>query len=237
MLFGVQERRGFIVLTGEIGSGKTTVCRQFLSQLGQEVKTAVILNPNLSSLDLMAAIVKDFGIKPSGINKKDYFDDLNTTLLEWAHRGQNACLVIDESQCLSTRVLEEIRLLTNLETAKQKLLQIVLIGQPELRDIIRRPELTQLRQRIGVSFHLSGLNPQETKDYVYHRLQCVQEKKMELHFTESVLESIYLTTRGIPRLINSLCDRILMSAYAKGTQQIDWEIAQPAVEEIAFICA
>lgn len=237
MLFGVKQRRGFIVVTGEIGAGKTTLCRHFLSDLSPDIKTAVVLNPNLSGTHLLASIVQDFGIECRGKSKKDYFDALNRFLLEGLEKGQNACLIIDEAQCLSVRVLEEVRLLSNLETSKQKLLQIVLMGQPELKDILLRPDLTQLRQRVGVLYHLKGLSLSGTRSYIEHRLECVREGVHPVVFDNFVIGKIHLVTRGIPRLINALSDRILMSAYAQHTRSITWEISQAAFEEMDLICA
>jgi general secretion pathway protein A len=237
MVFGIEQRRGFIAVTGEIGAGKTTLCRQLMLQLPRETKTAVILNPNLSGTHLLATILRDFGVECKGRTKKHYFDALNEFLLSGLERHQNACIIIDESQCLSTKVLDEIRMLSNLETSQRKLLQIVLMGQPELRGILERPQLTQLRQRVSVFCHLKALDRNETRDYIEHRLQCAQEGSCEIVFDQFVINKIYETTRGIPRLINSLCDRILMAAFAGQTKGITWEVARTAFEETAFICS
>jgi len=237
MLFGVKQRRGFIVVTGEIGAGKTTLCRRFLGNLSSEIKTAVILNPNLSGTHLLASIVQDFDIPCRGKSKKDYFDALNHFLLEGLEQGQNAVLIIDEAQRLSAKVLEEVRLLSNLETSKQKLLQIVLMGQPELKDILLRPDLTQLRQRVGVLYHLKGLSLSGTRSYIEHRLECVREGVHPVVFDNFVIGKIHLATRGIPRLINALSDRILMSAYAQHTRLITWEVSQAAFEEMDLVCS
>lgn len=236
LTFGVLERKGFVVVTGEIGAGKTTLCRQFLRQLPPEVKTAVILNPTLSSTHLLASVVQDFGIECRGRTKKHYFDALNLFLLEGLEKKQNACLIIDEVQCLKPKALEEIRLLSNLETHNQKLLQIILIGQPELRQILSAPGLTQLRQRINVFCHLKGLDLEETRSYINHRLGYAQEKGRRVHFQEEVIEKIYLMSRGIPRLINALADKILMSAYLHHTHNITLEAARDGFEEMNFIC-
>ncbi len=236
MIFGIQMRRGFIVVTGEIGAGKSTLCRQFLQDIPAEIKTAVVLNPNMSGTHLLGHIVKDFGIQCKGNTKQEYFEALNAFLLEGIAHQQNACLVIDEAQCLGVRLLEEIRLLTNLETGKQKLLQIILMGQPELRDILAKPELTQLRQRIGVFCQLQGMSLDEMKDYALHRLHHASESLCQLSFEEAIWPRIHQISRGIPRLINSLCDRILMAAFAQQTKEISMELAAPAFEEMAFIC-
>jgi len=237
MLFGIEQRRGFIVVTGEIGAGKTTLCRRLLHQLSPDMKTAVILNPNLSATHLLAAIVHDFGIECKGRTKKHYFDALNAFLLKGLGRNENACLIIDETQCLSRKVIEEIRLLSNLETSERKLLQIVLMGQPELKDILMHPSLTQLRQRIGVFCHLGGLDSNETQSYIEHRLSSVTDGNTRLSMTADVINKIHEMTRGIPRLINGLCERILMCAYAQQTTEITMNVSHDAFEDAAFICA
>jgi len=236
MLFGVEQRKGFVVLTGEIGAGKSTLCRKFIVQVPGGIKTAVILNPNLSGTHLLASIVRDFGIECKGKTKRHYFDALNRFLIEGLDQNRNACLIVDEAQCLSVRVLEEIRLLCNLETSKRKLLQIILMGQPELRDLLKRPQLTQLRQRVGVYVHLRGLDPEETREYILHRLAHSTGGNSEIELDSIVIEKIHETTRGIPRLINALCDRIMMSAFSANTRHITWEVSRNAFEEMAFIC-
>jgi general secretion pathway protein A len=237
LIFGIENRRGFLVVTGEIGGGKTTICRQVLHQLPETTKTAVILNPNISPTHLMATIVDEFGIEPGGKTKRHYYEALNRFLLEGLTQGRNACIIIDEAQCLSPKVLDEIRLLSNLETSQKKLLQIVLMGQPELRELLQKPSLTQLRQRIGVHCHLRPLSQEDTKNYIEHRLSQVDQGNCELTFDPDVLQKIYDITRGIPRLINALCDRILMSAYAGQTKVINEDVANSAFEETAFVCA
>ena len=237
MIFGIEQRRGFIVVTGEIGAGKTTLCRHFLNQLSPSVRTAVILNPNLSGSHLLASIVKDFGITAAGDSKKNYFDALNDFLIHGLENNQNTCVIIDEAQCLNPKVLEEVRLLTNLETTKQKLLQVVLTGQPELKDVLLKPALKQLRQRVGVSVHLKGLEAQETGDYIQSRLHYVQEGEQGLMFHEDVVVKIHELSRGIPRLVNAICDRILMAAFARQTKEVTMEVAQSAFDEMAFVCA
>jgi len=237
MIFGIERRRGFAVITGEIGAGKTTIARQLLHRLPATTKTAVILNPNLSAAHLLATIVRDFGVECHGKTKRHYFDALNTFLLNGLEQNQNACLIIDEAQCLNTKVLDEIRMLSNLETSQQKLLQIILMGQPELRGMLERPSLTQLRQRVGVFCHLKALNLDETRDYICYRIERVKKGEGRIDFDYEVIEKIYEMSKGIPRLINSLCDRILMSAFSQQTKHITWAIAANAFEETAFICA
>jgi len=237
MLFGVKQRRGFIVVTGEIGAGKTTLVRHFLQQLPQDLKTAVILNPKISTTHLLSSVARDFGIPNPGKTRRSIYEGLSKFLLQGMQHDQNACLIIDESQCLNVKVLEEIRLLSNLETAKQKLIQIVLVGQPEMREVLMQPSLTQLRQRIGVYVHLNGLSRDDTSAYIEHRLQQVGDGTVKILFESSVIRKIHEISRGIPRLINALCDRILMSAFAQQTYAIHDSVAATAFEELAFICA
>lgn len=237
LLFGVEQRRGFIVLTGEIGAGKTTLCRHFLNELSRDIKTAVILNSKISSIHLLTAVAHDFGIDVKRHTKKKIYESMSQFLLEGIEHNQNACLVIDEAQGLTVKLLEEIRLLSNLETAKQKLIQIVLMGQPELKDLLMKPSLTQLRQRIGVFVHLRGLDLDDASDYIRHRLQYAGRGVCTVSFSQEVLIRIHQMTRGIPRLINTVCDKILMAAFAAQTREISLDIAESAFEEAAFMCA
>lgn len=237
MMFGVQQRRGFIVVTGEVGSGKTTLCRKFLRQINPEIKTAVILNPKVSGLHLLTSIIHDFGIPFQGKSKKDIFEALNKFLLDGMPKNQNACLIIDEAQCLSPKVIEEIRLLSNLETSKRKLLQIVLMGQPELRDVLKKPNLRQLRQRIGVYVHLKGFDLFQTGEYIRHRLGLANQGSATLEFDSELVSHIYKCSGGSPRLVNTICDRILMAAFIRKVRnKIDMAVAQEAFDEINFIC-
>jgi len=230
--YGVQWRKGFIEITGEIGAGKTTVCRLFLETIKHKAKTALILNPTLSESQLLQTIVDDFGIAVKGRTKKAYFDAINTFLLDALAEGSNAVLIIDEAQNLSPRTLEQIRLLSNLETEKHKLIQIVLVGQPELRDLLRSPSLVQLRQRISVRYHLMPLDYTETEAYIYHRLKCAGCPEEEVIFTTHALANIYEYSKGVPRLINVVCDKILLAAYVRGTKKIIYQIVEEAVREI-----
>ncbi len=236
LYFGVEQRRGFIVVTGEIGAGKTTLCRHFLHNISREIKTAVILNPKISTTHLLSSVVQDFGIPNQGKTRRGIYEGLSRFLVEGIQKNQNACIIIDEAQCLPVRVLEEIRLLSNLETSKQKLIQIILVGQPELRDLLARPQLMQLRQRIGVYVHLDGLNPDESREYIRYRLHQASAREPRIFFDAEVLRQIHALTRGIPRLINAVCDRILMSAFARQTSEVTMDVAGSAFEELAFIC-
>jgi general secretion pathway protein A len=238
LLYGVQGGGGFVLLTGEIGAGKTTVCRCFLEQIPQRCNVAYIFNPKLSAQELLITVCHEFGIKfpaltPAGTppTLKDYVDGLNEYLLRTHSVGQNNVLIIDEAQNLSPDVLEQLRLLTNLETSERKLLQIVLIGQPELRGMLARPELEQLAQRVIARYHLDALSEKETTQYISHRL-AVAGLKGALPFDMGALRRIHQLTRGVPRRINLLCDRALLGAYATGKAKVDRGIVDKAAVEV-----
>ncbi len=236
LLFGVQGGGGFVVLTGEIGAGKTTVCRHFLEHAPAQCRVAYIFNPRLTVTDLLATICHEFGVPapahlpPEAGSTKAWLDALNTHLLAAHAQGLNNVLVIDEAQNLPADVLEQLRLLTNLETSERKLLQIVLIGQPELRTLLARPELEQLAQRVIARYHLGALTAAETSHYIEHRLR-VAGLTGPLPFLPDALASVHTISRGIPRRINLLCDRALLGAYAHGQKLVSSEtIAQAATE-------
>ncbi|HEX4508830.1 MAG TPA: AAA family ATPase [Burkholderiaceae bacterium] len=236
LLYGVQGGGGFVLLTGEIGAGKTTVCRCFLEQIPRHCNVAYIFNPKLTVLELLQTVCHEFGIPvpvPAGgaASMKDHVDALNTFLLRTHSVGQNNVLIIDEAQNLSADVLEQLRLLTNLETNERKLLQIVLIGQPELRTMLARPELEQLGQRVIARYHLEALSERETGRYVAHRLS-VAGLKGALPFDVPALRRIHQVTRGVPRRINLLCDRALLGAYATGKPRVDTLIVEKAAREV-----
>ena len=238
LLYGVQGGGGFVLLTGEIGAGKTTVCRCFLEQIPARCNVAYIFNPKLSALELLTTVCHEFGIKFPPLTAagtaptvKDYVDGLNEYLLRTHAVGQNNVLIIDEAQNLSSDVLEQLRLLTNLETSERKLLQIVLIGQPELRGMLARPELEQLAQRVIARYHLDALSEKETSQYISHRL-AVAGLKAALPFDGAALHRIHQLTRGVPRRINLLCDRALLGAYATGKSRVDKPIVDKAALEV-----
>ena len=238
LLYGVQGGGGFVLLTGEIGAGKTTVCRCFLEQIPARCNVAYIFNPKLTALELLITVCHEFGIKfppltASGTppTVKDYVDGLNEYLLRTHAVGQNNVLIIDEAQNLSPDVLEQLRLLTNLETSERKLLQIVLIGQPELRGMLARPELEQLAQRVIARYHLDALSEKESAQYISHRL-AVAGLKGALPFDGAALHRIHQLTRGVPRRVNLLCDRALLGAYATGKARVDRAIVDKAALEV-----
>ncbi|AWI54549.1 peptidoglycan-binding protein [Aquabacterium olei] len=236
LLYGVNGGGGFVLLTGEIGAGKTTVCRAFLEQVPRRCNVAYIFNPKLTVSELLRSVCEEFGVPwahPGGGEPtiKDLIDPLNEYLLRTHAVGQNNLLIIDEAQNLSSDVLEQLRLLTNLETNERKLLQIILIGQPELRDMLARPELEQLAQRVIARFHLDALCEDETAHYIHHRLTVAGRPQGGL-FDRAALKAIHRLTRGVPRRINLLCDRALLGAYAGGRLRVDRATALRAADEV-----
>ncbi|HEU6455206.1 MAG TPA: AAA family ATPase, partial [Roseateles sp.] len=233
LLYGLDGGGGFVLLTGEIGAGKTTVCRCFLEQIPANCNVAYIFNPKLTVTELLQAICDEFHVPVpmDAQTVKDYVDPLNAFLLAQHAAGRNNVLIIDEAQNLSADVLEQLRLLTNLETAERKLLQVVLIGQPELRGMLARPELEQLAQRVIARFHLGALSEAETAQYVQHRLK-VAGLTGALPFDRQALRLIHQLTRGVPRRINLLCDRALLGGYAGGQAQVTPAIVRQAAAEV-----
>lgn len=231
LLYGVSQRKGVIVITGEIGTGKTTLCRFFLNQLEKGIKTAFILNPNFSELQLLEAIIKDFGISAKYKSRLSFVWELNRFLLRESESGSNVALIIDEAQNLKSQQLEQVRLLSNLETDKDKLLQIVLVGQPELNRKLNLYELRQLQQRVMVRYHITPLEKNEVKDYINHRLS-VAGSGDRIKFTEDALEAIADFSSGIPRLINIICDHCLLAGFVAETNVIDLNIINKCLEEI-----
>lgn len=228
---------GFVLLTGDIGTGKTTICRCFLEQIPEGCHVAYIFNPKLTVIELLQSICEEFHILVSDdVDKprtaKDYIDALNAFLLKSHAAGQRALLIIDEAQNLEPDVLEQLRLLTNLETSERKLLQIVLIGQPELREKLARPDLEQLAQRVIARFHLDALSVAETSQYIGHRLAVAGHTASALPFDTAALKRIHSLTRGVPRLINLLCGRALLGAWASGIQRVDRKVVNKAADEV-----
>ena len=235
LLYGVQGGGGFVLLTGDVGAGKTTVCRCFLEQLPERCNVAYIFNPKLTVEELLQTVCAEFRIPyrhegPGVPTVKDYVDALNEYLLRTHAVRQNNVLVIDEAQNLSVRVLEQLRLLTNLETNERKLLQIILIGQPELRAILARPDMQQLAQRVIARYHLEALTEDETAHYVRHRLGIAGLRQAD-PFDQRAMRHIYRYSRGVPRRINLLCDRALLGAYADSKSVVDSRIIDKAAEE------
>jgi type II secretory pathway predicted ATPase ExeA len=240
LTYGIEQRKGILLITGEVGTGKTTLCRTLLqryrSHLENNVKTALILNPSFSDQQLLRLILKDFGIQGNFENKFDLINALNQFLIEETGNGHNIVLIIDEAQNLGVEQLEQIRLLSNLETEKEKLLQIILMGQPELCEKLELFSLRQLNQRIAVRYHLLPLKRDEIEKYIRHRLKIASSKssKNNVRFTHKAMDTIYEGCKGTPRMINILCDRALLAGYTLGTVTIDKDIIRRCIKEVAI---
>ena len=231
LMYGVQGQGGFIVITGEVGTGKTTVSRCFLENVPAHVDMALILNPRLSARELLSAICDELKIDhPQRASIKELVALINDDLLQAHGAGRHKVLMIDEAQNLSADVLEQLRLLTNLETTEKKLLQIVLLGQPELQDMLALPQLRQLNQRVTARYHLEGLEPGEIQAYVRYRLE-VAGLKGEV-FSDGAIKALYRHSQGIPRLINLISDRALLGAYAEGEHHINSAYIRKAAAEV-----
>jgi len=236
LLYGVRGGGGFVLLTGEIGAGKTTVCRCFLEQIPKRCNVAYIFNPKLTVVELLKTVCDEFRIpldpqRQRSETVKEYLDPINEFLLKTHAVGQNNVLIIDEAQNLSSDVLEQLRLLTNLETSERKLLQIILIGQPELRDMLARPELEQLAQRVTARYHLRALSEGETGQYIRHRLGVAGLNGV-VPFDRQARKRIHQLSRGVPRRINLVCDRALLGAYADGCNRVDRDTVDKAGAEV-----
>jgi general secretion pathway protein A len=239
LLYGVQGGGGFVLLTGEIGAGKTTVSRCFLEQVPEGCRVAYVFNPKQTVDELLWTVAQEFGLEApgqagsggAGGGSKALVDALNRYLLQVHAQGSQAVLVIDEAQALSAEVLEQLRLLTNLETSERKLLQIILIGQPELRAMVASPGLEQLAQRVIARYHLGPLSAPDTARYVQHRL-AVAGLSGPLPFDAAALKRVHERSRGVPRRINLLCDRALLGAYATGRRSVDAGIVERAAAEV-----
>ncbi len=232
LLYGMGDKGGFVLLTGEVGTGKTTLCRSLLGQVPEGVEVALVLNPKQTAIELVASLCDELKIAyPAGTDSlKVLIDLLNRHLLSVHASGRRTVLIIDEAQNLSIDVLEQVRLLTNLETTTRKLLQILLIGQPELQIMMAQPELRQLGQRITARYHLSPLLSDETAAYVQHRLEVAGGRRRL--FTKGSLRLVHSLSGGIPRLINTICDRALLGAYAKQLDHVDRRLVRKAASEV-----
>jgi general secretion pathway protein A len=232
LLYGLGESGVFVQLTGEVGTGKTTICRCLLEQVPENVDIALVLNPKVTSTELIATVCDELGIEYPADNTsiKSLTDVLNRYLLDAYARGRRTVLIIDEAQNLSADVLEQVRLLTNLETSTQKLLQVILIGQPELRTLLARDDMRQLSQRVTARYHLDPISRDEADAYIKHRLQiCGTTQTL---FNKRAIDRIQQLSGGIPRLINVLCDRSLLGAYVEGKAQVDPKVVKKAAHEV-----
>ncbi len=232
LIYGVSESGGFVQLTGEVGTGKTTLVRSLLERLPEQADVALVLNPQLSTLEFLQAICEELRapLPSDPSSAKALVDVLNQHLLHAHARGRRTVLIVDEAQNLSTDVLEQVRLLTNLETAKQKLLQIILIGQPELRDVLDRNDMRQLAQRITGRYHLQPLSREEADEYLRHRLKVAGA--VSDVFTPAAIREVHRCSRGIPRIVNVICDRALLAAYSRETHTVDGRLVRYAAREV-----
>lgn len=231
--YGVAEKKGFIVLVGEVGCGKTTLCRRFLNELdAAHYDTALILNPRVTETQMLKAILTELGETKLARSQVDLVAQVNRVLLDRIGRGRDIVLIVDEAQNLKFDVLEQIRLLSNLETDKQKLLQIVLMGQPELKDVLARDELRQLRQRILVHYELHPLSANDVRHYIQHRLTLAGSTGRP-SFTNWALRAVHRGSKGIPRIVNNLCDKALLSAFVRDSDEVTYWDVRRALREMA----
>jgi general secretion pathway protein A len=229
LLYGVRERKGFIVLTGEIGTGKTTLLRALLSKLDRDTHVAYIHNSALGIEGLLEYMLQDWGVKSTGATHAQRLFELNEFLIDQHRQGLSPVLIIDEAQNLSVPTLEAVRLLSNFETSSQKLMQILLVGQPELREKLNGPELRQLKQRIGLRCHIGPLSPEETRLYIRHRLRVAGASDAGI-FTDAAIQRITEYSEGTPRVVNIVCDHCLLSGFADSKRRIDTGVVEEAIE-------
>ena len=234
LMYGIENRKGIIVITGEIGTGKTTLCRTLLNRLDDKIKTALVLNPSFSDLQLLQLIIRDLGIVCAKNSKLDLVGAITGFLVEQSMGGNNVAVVIDECQNLNIRQLEQIRLLSNLETEKEKLLQIILVGQPELCEKLKNPALRQLSQRVTVRYHILPLMKEEIGRYITHRLTVAQADH-RLQFSPQAVEVVFEYSQGTPRIINILCDRALLAGFVRETFTITDEIVHSCAKEVQTV--
>ena len=231
LLLAISERNGFVVITGEIGSGKTTVCRTLLSKLDSTTKVALVLNTHLGKKELLTTILEDLDIEYKSNSKTHIISALNKYLLEQASKDVNVVLIIDEAQNLTPSVLEEVRMLSNLETEREKLVQIVLMGQPELKKKLALPKLEQFRQRVVFHYHIEPLNYEEASQYIKHRLKKAGNLDADI-FTEGAIDEIYKFSGGIPRLINLACHNSLISGLVAEAKHITVDITRDTIKDL-----
>jgi putative secretion ATPase (PEP-CTERM system associated) len=231
--YGIREKAGFILLTGEVGSGKTTLIRNLIKQLDGQVVLSKVFNTKVNSDQLVAMINDDFGLEVDGKDKTALLRDLYAFLIDSFSKGLHPVLIIDEAQNLNWELLEEVRMLSNLETDSSKLLQIILVGQPELKQVLAKPELRQFRQRINISCHLYHLMREETEEYIQHRL-VVAGGRDAVTFSKQAIDIIFQYSRGVPRLINIICDFLMLAAFIEKTREISDSMARDIVKDLEF---
>ncbi len=231
LLYGIRERKGFVQLTGEVGAGKTTLCRALLEQLDSRFSTALLLTPVLDAQELVKAIAAEFGLDVKGLDRLETLATINDFLIRQVEQGKETVLIIDEAQNFSDDLLEQVRQLSNIETDDRKLLQIILIGQPELRDRLNNPHLRQLRQRITVRYHLRALTRLEMGQYIKHRLELAGANGAP-HFSTAALWRIFRYSHGVPRLINAVCDKALLAGFVQQSKRITFPMVGRAIREL-----
>ena len=231
LLYGVREKKGFIVITGEVGTGKTMLIHYLLGKLNGSIRTAYLFNPKLDSTDFLQYICEDFGLNGQKHSKGEYITQLHHFLMACYANNENVVLIIDEAQNLDPELLEEVRLLTNLETSKKKLLQIILLGQPELNDMLDQPKCRQLKQRVNLRYHLQPLNREETEEYIEKRLKIAGAVN-PYFFPSKAVNKIHKYTKGIPRLINIVCDNALLTAYADDQKIIRKSVIREVIRDL-----
>lgn len=237
LIYGIEQRKGILVITGEVGTGKTTLCRKLINQAHKKIKIANIFNPNLTELEFLRLVCLDFGIRTKWKDKIALTRSLQRFLVKANKKNYTVVLIIDEAQHLTIEQLEQIRLLTNFETTKEKLLQIILVGQPELNEKLQLTELRQLRQRISVHYHIKPLEKNDILNYINHRLKKAMlnaDYIGSVSFTEQAIECIYQITKGSPRTINILCDRALLAGYVSETRFINENIIANCAKEVLY---
>ena len=234
LVYGVQSGKGFVMLTGEVGTGKTTLLHALLAQLESNIHSAFIFNPRLEPLDFFRVLFEELEIEPKGESKAEYLLQLNDFLIQRLRDNERTLLIIDEAQNLSAEMLEEVRLLSNLETSSSKLIQIMLVGQPELKEMLRRPDLRQLKQRIALSQHLRPFNESEMREYIEHRLRKAGFTGRRI-FKRDALKSIFHFSEGTPRLINSLCDGSLLLGFARQKTLVDARMVEEVASDLDIV--
>ena len=231
LTYAVREKKGFTVITGEVGTGKTTLVQTLLSRLNGDTRTAYLFNPKLGATDFIHSVCEDFGVKSTKRSKGQYINQLHQFLLDCYGRNENVVLIIDEAHTLDPNLLEEVRLLTNLETPQSKLLQVILIGQPELNDTLNSPEFRQLKQRVSLRYHLQPLNEDDTKEFIRKRLRIAGGADPDM-FTSKAIQEIFQYSKGIPRLINIICDNALLTGYTTDQKVIGHKIIHEVIDHL-----
>ena len=233
LIYGIENKVGFILLTGEVGAGKTTVIRTLLTRLSSDsYATALILNPMLSSLGLLKTINREFGLTDAYDEPAELVDNLNRFLLKLKQHGKTSVLVIDEAQDLEPTLLEQVRLLSNLETETEKLIQIIMVGQPELEPLLKRQELRQLDQRITVRYHLTPMDGADTREYLSHRLRVAGGRPDMIRFSDAAITVIQRYSSGLPRLVNAVADRCLLIGYTAETRLLESTQVKQAIRDL-----